>query len=107
MPGFFITGTDTDVGKTIITTLLTYRFLKEGINVFPYKPIQSGAVRKDGSLVAPDTEVYQKVTKGNSKDYYTYLLEPPVSPHLAAKIDNVTINRKTVLSRFTQLKKEQ
>ncbi|MFO1006007.1 MAG: dethiobiotin synthase [Planctomycetaceae bacterium] len=41
--GFFITGTDTGVGKTVVTTSLLRALMAEGVNVAPYKPACSGA----------------------------------------------------------------
>lgn len=41
--GFFITGTDTGVGKTVVTTSLLRALLAGGVNVAPYKPACSGA----------------------------------------------------------------
>lgn len=61
MAVLFVTGTDTDVGKTVVTTLLTSFLDKHGYSNFPFKPIQSGAVEQDGSWVAPDPEMYRLV----------------------------------------------
>ena len=51
---FFVIGTDTDVGKTYVSTLL-YKALKKH-NFQYYKPIQSGCFLKDGKLTAPDVD---------------------------------------------------
>jgi dethiobiotin synthetase len=47
---YFITGTDTDVGKTVITALLALQALQAGASVCVYKPVQTGAV----DLTQPD-----------------------------------------------------
>jgi dethiobiotin synthetase len=104
MKGFFITGTDTDIGKTITTGLLTKYFLEKGIDAFPYKPVQSGAVLKKDRLVAPDTEFYEKVTNRSfGKNANTYLLKTPSSPHLAAALDGVSIELKPILEQVEKL----
>lgn len=99
--GFFITGTDTGVGKTLVTACLAALFREEGIKAIPYKPIQSGTVNRNGGLVAEDVEVYRKVLglKEKQEMYCTYTLETGVSPHLAAKIEGVNID-------FSQIKKQ-
>ena len=42
MKNFFITGTDTDVGKTVLTSLLIGAFKEIGLDVLPMKPAQTG-----------------------------------------------------------------
>lgn len=90
MTVIFVTGTDTDVGKTVVTSLLV-SFLKTlGHDFFPFKPIQSGAIQRNGEWIAPDPEIYQLVIgQQASTDANTYLLKKPFSPHLAAMYANV------------------
>ena len=52
----FITGTDTDIGKTFVSAGLCLAFKNKGLNVGYFKPFQSGA--KDG--IAPDVEELKK-----------------------------------------------
>jgi len=44
MNGLFITGTDTDIGKTVLSALLLAELRRRGINVAPMKPAQTGCV---------------------------------------------------------------
>ncbi|MCY9677654.1 ATP-dependent dethiobiotin synthetase BioD [Paenibacillus larvae] len=41
--GLFVTGTDTDVGKTVVTMAITAMLRADGLNVGVWKPVQSGA----------------------------------------------------------------
>lgn len=81
-PQFFITGTDTDIGKTVVSAMLTL-----GLGYAYWKPIQSG-------LALPtDTEFVRSAT-GLDDSYFIperYRLTQPLSPHAAAKIDGVEI----------------
>jgi len=79
---FFITGTDTGIGKTVISAILAV-----GLNADYYKPIQSGLEE------ISDTEWMRKKTglKNNSFFDETYLLTKPLSPHASSKIDGITI----------------
>jgi dethiobiotin synthetase len=86
MAGYFITGTDTDVGKTVVTSLLLSYFHSEGVDVVPYKPIQSGALMDNGKLTAPDVAMYQRVLpRLDHSRACTYVLRKASSPHLAAR----------------------
>lgn len=52
--GFFVIGTDTDIGKTYVSTLL-YKGIKE-LDGGYFKPVQSGCFDKNGILTAPDVD---------------------------------------------------
>lgn len=78
-----ITGTDTNVGKTVVSAILM-----AGLNADYWKPIQSGTT--DGT----DSEWIQKVT-GFASDRFIperYRLATPLSPHASAQIDKVHID---------------
>jgi dethiobiotin synthetase len=84
---FFITGTDTDIGKTMISAILTI-----GLNATYWKPIQSG------SIPSTDTNWIKSVSE-LSDDHFlkeTYRLKEPLSPHQAAEIDQITIDKTTI-----------
>jgi|GEM_PF-124162 len=102
---FFVIGTDTDVGKTYVSTLL-YKALKKH-NFQYYKPIQSGCFSKDGKLTAPDVDF---LTKFIGVDYddsmVTYTLKEEVSPHLASEMEGTTIEIENVKKHFEDLKKK-
>lgn len=83
---FFITGTDTDVGKTVVSAILM-----AGLNAAYWKPVQSG--HEEGMT---DTGWMRSVT-GFSGEYFipeTYLLSQPISPHASAGHDSVKIELK-------------
>jgi dethiobiotin synthetase len=76
---YFVTGIDTDSGKTIASAILC-----KALNYNYWKPIQAG-LPKDSEVVktlAPEITIYQE----------RHLLKTPASPHAAAKIDGVNIN---------------
>jgi len=84
----FITGIGTNVGKTIVSAVLT-----EALQADYWKPIQSGEVEgKDSDTV--------KSLISNAKTVFhpeTYLLQEPLSPHFAAKLDGVEIELDKIL----------
>lgn len=86
-PRLFITGTDTDVGKTVVAAILTL-----GLDAVYWKPLQSGL--QD----VTDTEWVRQAT-GLSDDHFaaeTYRLAQPLSPHTSAALEGVEIE----LERF-------
>ncbi|HEY9697308.1 MAG TPA: dethiobiotin synthase [Trichocoleus sp.] len=80
---FFITGTDTNVGKTVVSAMLTL-----GLNATYWKPIQSGLD------TITDTEYVQQVTGLDQTHFLPerYRLTEPLSPHASAAIDGVKIH---------------
>ena len=90
--GVFITGTDTEVGKTIVTAGLLRQLRSAGVNAATMKPVQTGAeVSSDGKLTAPDLMVHHKAAEFVATPDETvlmapYLYEPACSPHLAGRM---------------------
>ena len=80
---FVICGTDTDIGKTLISS-----FFVKGLNSFYWKPIQSGIDSETDSQVV---ERLSRVNKGKIINE-AYIFTRPVSPHWAAEIDQKVIN---------------
>ena len=80
---FIICGTDTDIGKTLISS-----FFVRGLNSYYWKPIQSGSETKtDSQTVETLAQVSrEKIIKE------AYVFTKPLSPHWAAEIDQKTIN---------------
>ncbi|MBD3881724.1 dethiobiotin synthase [Phormidium tenue FACHB-886] len=80
---FFVTGTDTNVGKTVVSALLTL-----GLQATYWKPIQSGLEP------ITDTEFVRSTTGLDSSFFMPerFRLTQPLSPHAAAAIDDVQIH---------------
>lgn len=91
MKGLFITGTDTDVGKTALSALLLAELRRRGTNVAPMKPAQTGceggAPDLDYSLSMATMEVDPETYRAMSP----YQFEPACSPHLAAEMAGTEI----------------
>ncbi|MBL7073128.1 MAG: dethiobiotin synthase [Candidatus Omnitrophica bacterium] len=103
--GIFITGTDTEVGKTVITGLLGRFLLENGLRVATQKWIQTG-----NRVFEPDIGTHLKImgTKRNiDKKYLTdmmpYTFGLPSSPHLAARMENTEINPQKIVNAFNRL----
>lgn len=105
MNGLFITGTDTDVGKTALSALLLAELRRRKINAAPMKPAQTGCSVAAGTgevmsqtsrLTVPDLDYSLSMASMNvSEEDYTnmspYRFEPACSPHLAAEMAGTEI----------------
>lgn len=89
---FFVTATNTDVGKTFVTSSLLKAFLDENLSTIAIKPIQSGCTQD----TLTDAMVYTKIS---SKNNFTprYSLKFPSSPEYAAKKENIKIDFNEIL----------
>jgi dethiobiotin synthetase len=91
---YFITGTDTNVGKTWATVALMRYFQGQGKSVIGLKPVASGCTLQNGILVNEDALLLQK-NASVRLDYQSinpYAFETPVSPHLAGKDNPVELD---------------
>lgn len=82
----FITGTNTDVGKTFIGTKLI-KGLNEKYHCLAFKPIETGCVKKEGELIPEDSTKYHSILNKvmDLVELNPYRFIPPVSPYLAIK----------------------
>ena len=94
--GLFITGTDTDVGKTYVGTQIVSKLYQSQQKVVPRKPIESGCKLIEGILQPDDANQYfLAVEKSVSLDEICpYRFEPPISPQRAAKLANQPISNE-------------
>ncbi len=107
MSGFFITGTDTEIGKTFVSSLLIKILVEEGLQVTGMKPVASGARNIDGILKNDDALLLMQSSNVDA-DYINvnpYVFEPAVSPHIAAEQVAVEIDLEKIKKCFDQLQK--
>lgn len=94
MSTLFVTGTDTGVGKTLITKALIEHFIDKGLTVAGMKPVAAGAMKTPQGLINEDAEILLH-TMNASFDYSQvnpYVFEEPIAPHIAANHQNVSID---------------
>ena len=83
---FFVTGTDTEVGKTFVTAALLGLARERGLDCAGVKPVAAGCHRQEGRLVNDDA-LALIAASGADLDYPTVnpvALEPAIAPHIAA-----------------------
>ena len=103
--GFFITGTDTGVGKTLVCCALLHGFRARGKSVIGMKPVAAGAVRGPEGLINEDVVRLRAASNVDAalKLINPYCFEAPIAPHLAAEQAGVVIELSTIASAFRQL----
>lgn len=104
MNAFFISGTDTGVGKTVITSFLKRYFREQGLSVVTHKWIQSGALEDD------DLQTHRQLGGITEKEEnyccVSYRYNYPASPHLAAALENASIDKDKIISDYRKLEKD-
>lgn len=103
--GIFITGSDTDVGKTVVAGALAAAIKAQGMNVGVMKPVSTGVKKFDGQLISDDARYLKEIV--GSKDEEDLInpirLEPPLAPTLAARQTGTNIKLEKVWSAFQEL----
>lgn len=105
MRGFFITGTDTNVGKTWITAGLLRAFNEQGLRTIAMKPIASGCEIKAGELRNEDAECLQQymTEQADYKQVNPYSFNPAIAPHIAARQSGQHIDLENIQLGAEQL----
>lgn len=107
-PGWFITGTDTGIGKTLVTTTLIQILSEHGQRAVGMKPVASGCRKTSRGLRNDDAEllIASSAVKVKYEDVNPYAFAPPVSPHLAARATGTRIELQIILDHFEKLREK-
>ncbi|MEO0047173.1 MAG: hypothetical protein RLZZ410_132 [Pseudomonadota bacterium] len=105
--GFFVTGTDTEVGKTLVSGALLLQLQKKYLKVIAYKPVVAGLRLIDGQLQNEDlislaTASSHEAAK-NVSNICPYILETPSAPHLVAKTNHIQLSYEKMLGSYQAL----
>lgn len=105
---YFITGTDTDVGKTIVTKSLLQAFAAKGVSAVGYKPVAAGSELTEQGWQNADALCLQQAStiKIDYENINPYPLILPASPHIAAKQEQVDIDFSVLSQRLFQLRQQ-
>lgn len=108
-PGFFITGTDTEVGKTLVSGAMILKLREQGKKVLGFKPVVAGTYHgQDGQLLNEDLETL-RVALGFAPDQLSlcsYVLDTPAAPHLVAKSKGICLELDTMLRAYSEIQKQ-
>jgi dethiobiotin synthetase len=84
--GWFVTGTDTGVGKTVVAAAMVARLRRDGVPVRAFKPLITGLDEPVDPDWPPDHELLARAAGSVPEDVMLAGYGPPVSPHLAAEL---------------------
>lgn len=100
---YFVTGTDTDVGKTLIAAALLHAFAARGLRVVGMKPVAAGSVAgvwHDVAALEQASNIDAPLALRNP-----YRFHPPIAPHLAAQQAGMVMSLPVIQAAYAQLSK--
>lgn len=103
--GYFVTGTDTGVGKTTAAVALIHALRQRGLKVAAMKPVAAGCEWVDGRLQHADVMALCAATNVSADPAWVnpYGFVPPIAPHIAAAQVGVKIDLDKIVSASTAL----
>ena len=98
----FVAGTEQNSSKIFVTAGLAATMQSLGYSTGVYKPVETGAIEKNGFVQSPDL-AFVKFADPYIKTYFSYLLKGKTIPLLAAAAENIVIERDEILKDFQNL----
>ena len=102
---FFITGTDTGIGKTSVACALLQAFAAQGLRVVGMKPVAAGC---DGNGLFDDVQQLQAASnvQAHMQHVNPYRFSPAIAPHIAAELAGVEISLAPIVAAFKALQQQ-
>ncbi len=103
--GCFVTGTDTEIGKTLIASALLHALRGKGLTAIGMKPVAAGASHGEAGLTNDDVEALVAASSvAADRDIVNpYLFTDPIAPHIAAAEERRTIDPSHIVDCYRQL----
>ena len=102
---YFVTGTDTEIGKTLISGALLHALTLRGVRTAGMKPVAAGAELRDGVWHNEDADFLAAASSERLPPALTtpYLLREATAPHIAAAREGVAIEAAHILACYAQI----
>ncbi|MBU3583894.1 dethiobiotin synthase [Polynucleobacter sp. 15G-AUS-farblos] len=107
--GFFITGTDTEVGKTLVAGALILKMREQGINTVGFKPIVAGTYQDhDGKILNEDLETLRLASQLAPEQMVLcpYILDMPIAPHIASEKLGIHLDLQIMMGAYEQIRSQ-
>ena len=107
--GFFVTGTDTEVGKTLVSGALILKLREQGINTIGFKPVVAGTYQgANGKTLNEDVETLRIASNLglNELSLCPYVLNQPAAPHLVAARQGLKLEMDVMLQSFHNIQNQ-
>jgi dethiobiotin synthetase len=103
--GYFVTGTDTGVGKTVVTALLASTLRRRGLHVGVMKPVETGCPQAGDHLMPQDSLFLRQISGCTvPQELVTpYTFAEPIAPAIAAERAGITIEMQHIRKCYQQL----
>ena len=104
--GFFVTGTDTEVGKTLVSGALILILREAGIRTIAFKPVVAGTyIDASGQTLNEDLETLRIASGLHSREQSLcpFVLDVAAAPHLVAQKNNMHLDATLILDEFNAL----
>jgi dethiobiotin synthetase len=101
----FVTGTDTEIGKTLVSSAMLHALVQAGVRACGMKPVAAGAELRDGKWRNDDCDQLSAVGNVHLPQSITtpFLLKEPAAPHIAAALEGVTISAVPILAAYVEI----
>jgi dethiobiotin synthetase len=107
--GFFVTGTDTEVGKTLLSGALILKLREAGIRAIGFKPVVAGAYAdSSGQKLNEDLETLRIASGLNPQEQSLcpYILDEPAAPNIVAKKNDIYLDSSIILGDLHSLSQQ-
>lgn len=98
----YVSGIEKNSGKTLVTAGLAATMQSLGYDTCVYKPVQTGAIIKDGFAQAPDL-AFVKFIDPYIKTYFSYLFQDDDIPLLASEKEDTLIDKGTIFKDYESI----
>jgi dethiobiotin synthetase len=101
----FVTGTDTEIGKTLVSSAMLHALVQSGVRACGMKPVAAGAELRDGEWHNDDCD--QLAAAGNvhllPSITTPFLFKEPAAPHIAAELEGIAISPIPILAAYVEI----
>lgn len=104
--GFFIVGTDTEVGKTLVAGALIVKLIAVGSNAIGFKPVVAGTYQDNKGVIHNEDVDALSIASGlipGQENICPYVLDFPAAPHLVARSNRMELKSDVILKAFQKL----
>jgi dethiobiotin synthetase len=101
----FVTGTDTEIGKTLVSAAILHKLVEAGHRACGMKPVAAGAELVEGELHNEDADMLAAAGNVHLPQNITtpFMLREPCAPHIAAALEGVTIEPVPIIAAYAEI----
>jgi dethiobiotin synthetase len=101
----FVTGTDTEIGKSLVSAAILHKLVEGGQRACGMKPVAAGAELRDGRLHNDDADLLAAAGNVHLPSHITtpFMLREPAAPHIAAALEGVRIEPVPIIAAYAEI----